>query len=177
MTKQSTKKLVAAALLLAIGWLLPLLTGQIYAIGTMLLPMHIPVMIGGFILGPFWGLLIGFILPITRSLIFGMPIMVPGAVGMAFELAAYGFCCGYFHRLFRKTKFLRSYGTLIISMIIGRLVWAIARIVLYGIVKTPITWAIFISTEFIKAWPGMILQLLIIPPVVSAIRKLHLFTD
>ena len=168
---KKTKKLVMAALLLALCWLLPLLTGQLQTLGQMLLPMHLPVMIGGFVLGSFWGLVIGFLGPLTRSLIFGMPVMYPMAVGMAFELAAYGFFCGVLHKAFRKTKYLRSYGALIISMILGRLVWAIARLVMLGIVQTPFTWKIFITTEFVNAWPGMLLQLLIVPPVVNALKK------
>lgn len=170
-TTKKTKKLVMAALLLALCWLLPFLTGQLQSLGQMLLPMHLPVMVGGFILGPVWGLAIGFLGPLTRSLIFGMPVMYPMAVGMAFELAAYGFFCGFFHKLFRKTKFLRSYGTLIISMLLGRVVWAIARLVMLGIVKTPFTWQIFLTMEFVNAWPGMLLQLLIVPPLVNALKK------
>lgn len=168
-----TKKLVMAALLLALCWLLPLLTGQLRSFGQMLLPIHLPVMIGGFILGPAWGLAIGFLAPLTRSLIFGMPVMYPMAVGMAFELAAYGFFCGLFHNLFHKKKYLRSYGTLIISMLLGRIVWAVARLIMFGIVQTPFTWKMFITTEFVNAWPGMLLQLLIVPPVVNALKKAH----
>ena len=170
-----TKKLVAAGMLLAIGWLLPLLTGQIQSIGQMLCPMHLPVMIGGFVLGPVYGLLLGFITPLTRSLLFGMPVMYPGAVGMAFELAAYGFCCGAFYKVFEKHEKMRVYFALIVSMLIGRLVWAAARLVMLGVTQTPLTWKIFITTEFLNAWPAIILQLLIIPKIVQILRKAKLF--
>jgi predicted membrane protein len=83
------KKLAIAAMLLAIGYVLPFFTGQIQQIGNMLLPMHLPVMLAGLILGWQYGLAVGFITPITRSLIFGMPMLYPGAVAMAFELATY----------------------------------------------------------------------------------------
>ena len=168
---KKTKKLVMAALLLALCWLLPFLTGQLQTLGQMLLPMHFPVLIGGFVLGPFWGLIIGFLGPLTRSLIFGMPVMYPMALGMAFELAAYGFFCGFFHKVFHRTKYLRSYGTLIVSMLLGRIVWGIARLVMLGIVQTPFTWKMFITMEFVNAWPGILLQLLIIPPLVNALKK------
>jgi len=175
----TTKKIVTAALFLAIGWLLPLLTGQIKTIGQMLLPMHLPVIISGYILGPFWGLLLGFITPVTRSLIFGMPALYPNAVGMAFELASYGFFCGFLFRLLGKSKkesnstvILKYYGSLIVSMLIGRAVWGIVRVIMSGVTQTPITWKIFFATEFVKAWPGMIIQLIIIPPLVRSIKRM-----
>ena len=41
--RETTKNMTLAAMFLAIGLVLPLLTGQIPQIGNMLLPMHIPV--------------------------------------------------------------------------------------------------------------------------------------
>ena len=63
MNKNSIKiyKLTISAILLTIGLLLPLLTGQIPEIGNMLCPMHIPVFIVGLALGPIYGGIIGFI--------------------------------------------------------------------------------------------------------------------
>ena len=43
--KTSTRKLTLSALFLALGLVLPLITGQIPQIGKMLLPMHIPVLL------------------------------------------------------------------------------------------------------------------------------------
>lgn len=70
-------KMVVASLLLAIGIILPFLTMQIPEIGNMLLPMHLPVFISGFLLGPGYGMLVGFILPLIRSLLFGVPAFFP----------------------------------------------------------------------------------------------------
>lgn len=82
----STKKMVLSALLMALGMILPMLTMQIPTIGNMLLPMHIPVLLCGFICGAPYGALIGFALPIARSIVFGAPIMMPNALAMSFEL-------------------------------------------------------------------------------------------
>ena len=87
-------KLILAAMFLAIGLLLPFLTGQIRQIGNMLLPMHIPVILCGLICGWQYGLGVGFVLPLLRCVIFGMPVLFPTAVSMSFELAAYGFTDG-----------------------------------------------------------------------------------
>ena len=85
-----TRKLTYAALFLALAMVLPFITGQIPEIGKMLSPMHIPVLLCGFLCGWPWGLAVGFVAPLLRSVVFGMPAMFPGAVAMAFELAVYG---------------------------------------------------------------------------------------
>ena len=78
------KNLVLAAMFLAIGLVLPFFTGQIPAVGKMLLPMHIPVLLCGLICGWQYGLGVGFVLPLLRSLLFSFPAMYPNAISMAF---------------------------------------------------------------------------------------------
>ncbi|WP_322597248.1 ECF transporter S component [Acetivibrio straminisolvens] len=90
----STKRLVLSGLFLALGLLIPFLTAQIPSLGSRLLLMHIPVLLCGFICGWPYGLIIGLVLPVFRSMLFGMPPMFPTAVAMAFELAAYGLMTG-----------------------------------------------------------------------------------
>jgi len=77
--------LTLAAMFLAVGLLLPFLTGQIKQIGNMLLPMHIPVIMCGLICGWKYGFGVGFVMPLMRSMLFGRPIMYPDAIAMAFE--------------------------------------------------------------------------------------------
>ena len=93
----SVRNIVLSALFLALGFVLPFFTMQIPSIGSMLLPMHIPVIICGFVCGAPLGVIVGFILPLLRSLIFTMPPMFPTAIAMAFELAAYGMISGYLY--------------------------------------------------------------------------------
>ena len=83
MKKNQILRLALSALFLAIGFVLPFLTGQIQQVGNMLLPMHLPVLVCGFVCGWPWGLAVGFVLPLLRSLFFGMPPMVPTALAMA----------------------------------------------------------------------------------------------
>ena len=45
------KQMILGALFVAIGLVLPFFTGQIPAVGRMLLPMHIPVLLCGLICG------------------------------------------------------------------------------------------------------------------------------
>ena len=48
-------KLVYAAMCLALALVLPFLTGQIPQIGSALCPMHLPVLLAGYLCGPWWG--------------------------------------------------------------------------------------------------------------------------
>lgn len=167
----NVKKLAVTAMLFAVGMVLPFFIGQIPAIGKMLLPMHIPVLLCGFIVGWQYGALIGFLLPIVRGLVFGMPPLYPNAVAMAFEMAAYGFVSGYLysHAKWQCTKML--YISLITAMLSGRLVWAFAEVILLGIGGNTFTWKMFAAGAFLNAIPGIIVQLTLIPLIMVALRR------
>lgn len=163
-----------SAMFLALGLVLPFLTGQIQVIGNMLLPMHIPVLLCGLICGWQYGGAVGFILPILRSVIFGMPVLYPSAIAMAFELAAYGLLIGFFYHR-SKWKCIRSlYRSLIFAMIGGRLVWGAAMTVLMGVRGNLFTLSAFWSGAFLNAVPGIILQLVLIPAIMVALDKTKL---
>ena len=129
---KNIKKLVLASMFLAIGHILPFFTGQIPQIGKMLLPMHIPVLLCGLVCGWQYGLAVGFVLPIMRSMIFGMPIMFPDAVAMAFELAAYGSIVGYLFEHARWQCVVSLYRCMLAAMLCGRMVWGIVRMFCMG---------------------------------------------
>ena len=170
------KRMVLAAMFLAIGQVLPFLTGQIPEIGRTLLPMHIPVLLCGFICGCPYGLAVGFICPLLRSALFGIPVMFPMAVAMAFELAVYGFLAGFIYGLFKKQNIGAVYASLIIAMIGGRIMYGIVMAVIsaLGMTKDPFTFAAFIAAEFTGCVPGIILQLILIPALLLALDRAHL---
>ena len=164
------ENLVLSALFLALAYVLPFLTGNIPQVGSMLLPMHIPVLLCGFLCGAPWGLAVGMIAPVMRSLLTGgFPPMFPTAVAMAFELAAYGFVSGFVYCRLPK-KLSGAYVALVAAMVCGRVVWGVvtALLLMNG---DGFTFAAFIAGAFTNAIPGIILQLLVIPPVVVALRK------
>ena len=165
----NVKKLAVTAMLFAVGMVLPFFIGQIPAIGKMLLPMHIPVLLCGFIVGWQYGALIGFLLPIVRGLVFGMPPLYP--IAMAFEMAAYGFVSGYLysHARWQCTKML--YISLVTAMLAGRIVWAFAEVILLGIGGNIFTWKMFAAGAFLNAIPGIIVQLTLIPLIMVALRR------
>ena len=171
MDPKQTRNMVIAALCVALALLLPFLTGQIPQIGSMLSPMHIPVLLCGLICGWPWGLLVGLISPILRSFLFGMPPLMPMALAMALEMAAYGAAAGLIYKALGK-KPLNIYIALIAAMLIGRAVFGLAMFALLGLSGGSYTLQAFLAGAFIKAWPGIILHILIIPPIVMAVEKI-----
>lgn len=173
MKKSTILKMALSAMFLAIGLVLPLLTGQIPEIGNMLLPMHLPALVCGFVCGWPWGLAVGFILPLLRMLLFGMPPLTT-ALGMAFELAAYGAVTGVLYQKLPK-KPINVYITLIAAMIIGRIVWGIVSIPIYSMLtENTFSLAIFWARGFVAAWPGMVLQVVAVPMVIFALERAKL---
>ena len=122
--KRYIKDIVMAAMLLAVGIVLPFFTGQIPQIGSMLLPMHLPVLVCGLICGWQYGGIVGFVLPLLRYVLFGMPPM-PNGLAMAFELAAYGAISGFLYNRSRWQCIVSLYRSLIIAMIGGRVIWGL----------------------------------------------------
>lgn len=165
------KKLIFSALLLALGLVLPFFTAQIPEIGNMLLPMHLPVLFCGLLCGPLYGGAVGFITPLLRSLLFGMPVLYPNAVGMAFELMTYGAVIGLLYALFRKKNLLSVYLSLVPAMLAGRIVWGIAQTVLLNFQGKSFALAVFWANGFANAIPGIVLQLILIPFSMVMIQK------
>ena len=164
-------KLILAAMCLALAYVLPFLTGQIPEIGAMLCPMHLPVLLCGFICGPVWGVAVGFVAPLLRAFTLGMPPPFPTALCMAFELAAYGFMSGFLYRLLPK-KVINIYVSLILSMIVGRLVWGLVQFCCMGLDTTRFGFSAFWAGAVVNALPGIIIQLILIPILVAVPVKI-----
>ena len=169
-SKSNLFRMILGAMLLALALVLPFLTGQIPQIGNALCPMHIPVLLCGFFCGPWYGLAVGLIAPLMRFALFGMPPLMPTGIAMCFELAAYGFVSGLLYKLLpRKKPYV--YVSLIGAMLAGRVVWGIARVILYGLGKSTFGWAAFMSGAFLNAIPGIIVQIVLFPILVIALEK------
>lgn len=170
-SKQRIYDLVLAALCMALGIVLPFFTGQIPQIGGMLLPMHLPVLLCGLLCGWQYGGLVGFVLPLLRYAMFGIPPIFPTGIAMAFELAAYGIIAGYLYNHSRWQCVISLYRSLIAAMIGGRIVWGVVRVLLTGVGGEPFTWQLFLSGAFLTAIPGIILQLVFIPVLMVALDR------
>lgn len=176
--KQTTKRITLSAMFLAIGMVLPFFTGQIQQIGSMLLPMHLPIFLCGLICGWQYGLVVGFVLPLLRSVIFGMPLLFPNAVSMAFELATYGLVVGFLYHKSPWKCIIALYRSMFAAMVAGRIVWGFAQAILLGIQGNAFTWQMFLTGALLNAIPGIMIQLLLIPAVMVALNRtglVHLY--
>lgn len=164
------RKLTYAGVFLALAMVLPFLTGQIPEIGGALSPMHIPAFLCGFACGWPWGLAVGFVAPLLRFALFGMPPLMPTGLAMAFELAAYGALSGLLYkRLPRKTPMI--YVALVLSMLGGRAVWGVVRYLLSGVQGTVFGLSAFWAGAFAKAVPGIVCHIALVPLIVLAMKK------
>ena len=166
--KQNLKNLTLSAMFLALGLILPFLTGQIPQIGSMLLPMHIPVFLCGLICGWQYG---GLIVPPLRYALFGMPILFPTGIAMMAELATYGIVAGALYQHSRWQCLKALYRSILTAMVSGRVVWALAEIALLGISANGFTWQMFISGALLNAIPGIIVQLILLPAIMVALNR------
>ena len=176
MNSTQLRKLTYSALYMAIALILPFVTGQIPEIGAMLCPMHIPALLCGFMCGWPWGVAVGFISPLLRSVMFGMPAMFPAAIAMAFELAVYGGMAGLLYSRLPRKKWM-IYAALLISMIAGRVVWGAVQALLAGLSGNSFTWTLFLTGAVINAIPGIIMQLALIPVLVVTMDKSGLMVN
>lgn len=172
---KNLKNTTLAAMFLALGLLLPFLTGQIPQIGNMLLPMHIPVLLCGLICGWQYGGIVGFICPLLRNLLFGAPPM-PGAISMAFELAAYGIVIGLLYNRAKRKNLVALYISMIIAMLAGRVVWGAVHTVVMGFAGKEFGFKMFMASALFNAVPGIILQLILIPAIMVALHRTGLVT-
>ena len=170
MNKQ-LKTLTLSAMFLALGLVLPFFTGQIPQIGSMLLPMHLPVFLCGLICGWQYGAAVGFIVPLLRSVLFGMPPLFPTATSMAFELMTYGLAVGLLYSRSRWQCIRALYRCLLLAMLAGRAVWGVVQAVLLGLTGSALTLQVFMASAFLNAIPGIIIQLILIPAVMVALNR------
>ena len=136
--------------------------------GNIFLPMHIPVLLGGFLLTPIYALLVGMLTPILNSLLTGMPVLFPIAIIMVFELGVYGLAASYFYRKFKMPVIL----SLILSMMLGRLVAGVLVYILAMAFSTVQMKALpFIQGAITLGLPGIIIQIILIPVIIYAINR------
>jgi len=174
MRNERMKKVIITGLCIAIGLLLPRVINVIpvpYP-GAIFLPMHIPVIICGFVCGKYFGTICGAVLPLLAFVLTGMPPIFPTGISMVVELATYGFLSAWLYEL-TKGRIIIS---LIIAMVGGRVVMGIANIILFNFTDNIYGISIFISSAFITAFPGIIIQFILIPIIIEALKKASMMT-
>ncbi len=169
----TTRKTTYAAICLALCMVLPFITGQIPQIASALSPMHIPVLLCGFACGPVYGGIVGFIAPLLRYMLFGMPPIMPSGIPMAFELMTYGIVSGTVYKMLPKNT-VNVYVSLITAMICGRIVWGLVKLFIAGLTGSAFTMQLFLAGILFGSIPGIILHIILIPILVLALRRAKL---
>ena len=169
----TTRKITYAGVLLALSIVLPQVvhfTG-IPEAGKVLLPMHLPVLLGGLVMGPIFGLILGVLAPVISFFISGMPLAARLPF-MIIELGMYGLTAGlFYYTLGFRNRRLGIYVSLIVSMLAGRIVYAISLVVaasLFSIQAGGVEAALIATTTGIF---GIAIQLVLIPPIVYALKR------
>jgi uncharacterized membrane protein len=154
--------------MIALGLLFPTAFHAV-GLGKALLPMHIPVLMCGFLTDPHTGLLVGALTPLLSAFLTGMPVLAPPvAQAMMVELGIYGFLASVLHR----RRGMRVYPALVLTMVAGRLAYGVLGALVFrflGLGAIPLLYPI--SAGLVAAVPGLLLQLAIVPPVVLAAER------
>ena len=168
----NTKRLCFSAIMLAVGILLPLAFHAIPNGGSIFSPMHLPVFITGFLCGPMYGALVGLVCPLMACLFTGMPA-VAYLPNMMAELLVYGAASGLFFRIIRTGKIVPdALISLVLSMLLGRIVGGcVAYLLFLGGTRSSYSWAIFFTGYFVTCWPAIVIQILVVPTVVTLAKK------
>ena len=171
----STKRLILAGLCVALGIVLPVAFHSVANAGSIFLPMHIPVLLCGLICGWPYGLACGVLAPLLSSLITGMPPMAY-LPGMLCELAVYGFVSGLLMRYVKTGKLLADLSiSLVSAMLLGRLVLGLLNALLFRAGEYSV--ALWTTSAFVTALPGIAIQLAIIPALVLALKQSSLISE
>ena len=89
---------------------------------------------------------------------------------MCFELAVYGLVSGWLYRRLPEKRGC-VYSALLAAMVSGRVVWGLVMKMVATAGTDGFTWAMFLSGALLNAIPGIVLQLVLIPVLVLALRK------
>jgi len=168
------RKMIFGAMCLALSILLPQAFHMIgmQQAGAIFLPMHIPVMIGGMLLGSIYGCILGIFAPIMSFVLTGMP-SAERVLFMVFELATYGLVCGImFHHLHFQQKKFGAVLSLIVSMIAGRIVYGLVISIATYLFHMPLGGLSAVMIATTTGLPGMILQLIFVPGIVYIINRM-----
>ena len=162
------KRLTLSALCIALCVVLPMAFHVIPNAGSVMLPMHIPVLLCGLVCGWQYGLLCCLLGPLVSSVLTGMP---PAAVlpGMMVECGMYG-CVGglMMERIRTGSLYADLYISLPVAMLAGRILSGIAKALILAPGTSFTAWA---TASFVTALPGISIQLILIPSLIVALTR------
>ena len=164
----NVKRMTFSALCIALCVVVPMAFHVIPNAGSVMLPMHIPVLLCGLVCGWQYGFLCGLLGPLVSSVLTGMPLaaMLPG---MMVECAMYG-CVGglMMARIRTGSLYADLYISLPVAMMAGRVISGIVK----ALILTPgLSFAAWATASFVTALPGIGIQLLLLPTLIVALTR------
>ena len=170
---KTTEKIVMTGFFIALGTILPQLF-HVAQLGNVISPMHFTVLLCGLLLGSKYGVACGILTPLLASLLFGKPIIFPNGLSMAIELAIYGLISGLIKSKIKVSKdtYINLYVILVIAMLLGRVAAISTNYILFLTGKSANSFIAYLKILFITGLPGIVLQLLLLPPIYLRINKL-----
>jgi niacin transporter len=169
----SARKVTVGGLFIALSILLP----QIFhlagtpQVGQVLLPMHLPVLLSGFILGPVFGCMVGAASPVLSAMLTGMP-MLDRLPFMVVELAGYGLISGLFYQTLQlRGKKFGAIVSLVSAMIFGRLLYALMAFVAADLLNLSALGVAAVAESVVKGISGIFVQLLLIPTMIYILER------
>lgn len=168
----NVNKLAYAALCVSLSVVLPQVFHMVPNLGSVFCPMHIPILLCGLICGPYYGLACGVLGPVLSSITTGMPPAASLPV-MVVECAVYGFVAGFLMLAIKgKSGYLKLYVSLVTAMLCGRLAAGAAAALIFS--RATMTIAVFGTAYFVTSFPGIVIQLILLPSLVMALQKAKL---
>ena len=162
------RRTVLAALCIALCVVLPIAFHSIPNAGSVILPMHIPVLLCGMICGWPYGFICGLLGPLVSSVLTGMPPMAY-LPSMMVECATYGAATGLLLKFVRTRNLTADlYISLIGAMLLGRVVSGVAKALIFS---PGMAMGVWITSSFVTALPGIIIQLVLIPQIIRILMK------
>lgn len=161
MKKNQLRKIIFTSLCIALGFIFVQICKviPIANANAIFLPMHIPVLICGLVCGARYGMIAGVSLPLITFLLTGMPILFPIGLSMMFELATYGVMIALMYKLTNE----KLYISLIIALIAGRIIYGIVASIFFSFTTIPFGMSIFVTSTIVTAFPGIVMQFILIP--------------
>lgn len=167
-TLKSLVSLGLIALAVSLPQLVHLALGQ--PGGVQFLPMYLPVLIGGCLLGVRWAVAVGALSPVVSFLLTslaGNPMpALPRLPFMIAELTVFALVAGLFSKKIAENG-LRAFPAVIAAQIAGRAVFLGAVALFQGVAPftVPMIWS-----QIVAGWPGLAMQAVLVPLMIIALR-------
>ena len=165
----TVKRTSIAAMCIALCYVLPIAFHAV-GLGSILSPMHIPVLLCGLVCGPIAGLICGIVGPCLSSLLSGMPPLLMLA-RMIPELCFYGLTAGLAMKMRTGRTVTDVYASLAAGMIAGRIAGGIASAVFYTVTTGVYSVNLWLVSYFVEAIPGIAAHLILIPLLYATLER------